>query len=101
MVARIYKPARSAMQSGQARTKDWVLEHEQSSAREIDPLMGWTSSRDTQQQIRLTFETQDEAIAYAQRNGLPYTVAEPTEKTTPIKSYAENFKYGRIGSWTH
>ena len=54
-----------------------------------------------QQQVRLTFETRDEAVAYAQRNGLPYTVAEPTEKTTPIKSYAENFKFGRIGSWTH
>ena len=101
MVARIYKPSKSAMQSGKGRTKDWVLEHEPASAREIDPLMGWTSSLDTQTQVRLQFESKDEAIAHAQRNGLPYTVVEPAEKTVPTKSYAENFKFGRIGSWTH
>ena len=101
MVARIYKPARTAMQSGKARTKDWLLEHEASSAREIDPLMGWTSSRDTQQQVRLSFETREEAVAYAERNGLPYVVEEPAEKTISTKSYADNFRFGRIGSWTH
>ena len=102
MVARISKPSKTAMQSGQARTKDWMLEHEQTSAREIDPLMGWTSSGDTQQQIRLRFETKEEAIAYAERNGLPYAVSEPSEKATPpAKSYADNFRFGRIGSWTH
>jgi ETC complex I subunit conserved region len=101
MVARIYRPSKTAMQSGQARAKDWVLEHEQTSAREIDPLMGWTSSGDTQQQVRLRFETKEEAIAYAERNGLPHTVTEPTEKTVSTKSYADNFRFGRIGSWTH
>jgi hypothetical protein len=102
MVARIYKPSKTAMQSGQARTKDWVLEHEQASAREIDPLMGWTSSGDTQQQVRLRFETKEEAMAYAERSGLPYAVIEPAEKTNaPTKSYADNFRFGRIGSWTH
>jgi hypothetical protein len=101
MVARIYKPARTAMQSGKARTKDWLLEHEAASAREIDPLMGWTSSRDTQTQVRLSFETKEAAMAYAERNGLPYVVEEPTEKTVSTKSYADNFRYGRIGSWTH
>ena len=101
MVARITKPSKTAMQSGQARTKDWLLEHEQTSAREIDPLMGWTSSGDTQQQVRLRFETKEEAIAYAERNGLPYSVTEPTEKTVSTKSYADNFRFGRIGSWTH
>ena len=101
MVARITKPSKTAMQSGQARTKDWLLEHEQASAREIDPLMGWTSSGDTQQQVRLRFETKEEAIAYAERNGLPYSVTEPTEKTVSTKSYADNFRFGRIGSWTH
>ena len=101
MVARIFKPARTAMQSGQARTKDWLLEHEQANAREIDPLMGWTSSRDTQTQVRLRFETKDEAVAYAERNGLPYVVEEPAIKVASTKSYADNFRYGRIGSWTH
>ena len=101
MVARIYKPSRSATQSGKARTKSWVVEHEPAVAREIDPLMGWTSSRDMQQQVRLSFDTKEEAIAYAERNGLPYTVNEPTEKTVPTKSYADNFRFGRIGSWTH
>ena len=101
MVARITKPSKTAMQSGQARSKDWLLEHEQASAREIDPLMGWTSSGDTQQQVRLRFETKEEAIAYAERNGLPYSVTEPTEKTVSTKSYADNFRFGRIGSWTH
>ena len=102
MVARIFKPARTAMQSGQARTKDWVLEHEPASRREIDPLMGWTSSRDTQTQVRLLFETREDAISYAERNGLPYAVSEPAvRKPAASKSYAENFKYGRIGSWTH
>ena len=101
MVARIYKPARTAMQSGKALTKDWVLEHEATSAREIDSLMGWTSSRDTQSQVRLKFETREDAVAYAERNGLPYFVDEPAEKTVSTKSYADNFRFGRIGSWTH
>ena len=101
MVARIYKPSRSATQSGKARTLDWIIEHEPAVAREIDPLMGWTSSRDMQQQVRLSFQTKEEAIAYAERNGLPYSVIEPTEKTVPTKSYADNFRFGRIGSWTH
>ena len=101
MVARIFKPARTAMQSGQARTRDWVLEHEAASARAIDPLMGWTGSGDTQAQVRLKFDTKEEAVAYAERNGLPYVVEASTAKTTSPKSYADNFRYGRIGTWTH
>ncbi len=101
MTARIYKPAKSAMQSGLARTKEWVLVHEQQAPREIDHLMGWTSSRDTSQQVKLTFDTKEEAIAYAERNGIPYTVEEPSPRKLVRKSYADNFKYGRIGSWTH
>ena len=101
MVARIFKPAKTAMQSGLARTKDWVLEHEPASPREIDPLMGWTASRDMAQQGRLTFDTKEEAIAYAERNGLAYAVQEPTPRKSIRKSYSDNFKFGRIGSWTH
>ncbi len=101
MAARIYKPARTAMQSGPARTKDWVLEYDQEAAREIDPLMGWTSSRDMKQQLRLSFDTKDEAIAYAERNGIAYRVMEPKPRQPVRKSYADNFRFGRLGSWTH
>lgn len=101
MVARIYKPARTAMQSGPARTKDWLLEYEIESPREIDPLMGWTSSRDMKQQLRLSFETKEEAVAYAERNGIPFRVMEPKARKAVRKSYSDNFRFGRIGSWTH
>ena len=67
MRARIYQPAKTAMQSGQAKTHNWVLDYAQGSAREVDPLMGWTSSSDTQTQVRLRFATKEEALAYAQR----------------------------------
>ena len=89
------------MQSGTARTKDWVLEHEPERAREIDPLMGWTSSTDMGAQLKLTFDTRDEAIAYAERNGMAYTVQEPDVRKPVRKAYADNFKFGRLGSWTH
>ena len=101
MSARIFKPAKTAMQSGEARTKEWVLEFDAEAKREIDPLMGWTSSPDTQSQVRLEFASKDEAIAYAVRNGLAYTVVEPKPRQPVKKSYGENFKFGRIGSWTH
>ena len=101
MSARIFQPAKTAMQSGKGRTKGWVLEHEPVSAREIDPLMGWTSSSDTGQQVRLSFDSKEEAIAYAERNGLAYTVTEPRPRRPTKKSYADNFKFGRIGLWTH
>lgn len=101
MTARIYKPAKTAMQSGPARTKEWVLEFESATPREIDPLMGWTSSRDTQTQVQLSFETKEEAIAYAERNGIAYRLMEPKPRQQVRKSYADNFRFGRIGSWTH
>ncbi len=101
MVVRIYKPAKTAMQSGRARTKEWVLEHEPQSPREVEPLMGWTSSADTAAQIRLEFDTREDAIAYAERKGLAYRVLEPKERAPVKKSYSDNFKFGRIGRWTH
>jgi hypothetical protein len=101
MAVRIYKPAKTAMQSGEGRTREWVLEFEPASARQIDPLMGWTSSSDTRQQLKLAFETKDDAIAYAKRNGLAYTVVEPTSRKPLRKAYADNFKFGRPGNWTH
>ncbi len=101
MVARIYRPAKTAMQSGVAGTQRWLLEHEREAARTTEPLMGWTSSSDTRQQLRLTFKSKDDAIAYAKRNGLAYTVSEPKPRKQTPKSYADNFKFGRVGTWTH
>ena len=101
MVARIYKPSQNAMQSGSARTKEWVLEYEPEIPREIEPLMGWTSSRDMKSQISLSFDAKEEAIAYAERNGIAYRVTEPTPRRPVRKSYADNFRFGRKGSWTH
>lgn len=101
MTARIYKPAKTAMQSGLGRTKDWVLEHEPEAPREVDPLMGWTGARDMRQQIKLRFESKEEAIAYAERYGIAYSVEEPQARKTVRKAYADNFKFGRIGAWTH
>ncbi|MEL6373006.1 MAG: ETC complex I subunit [Pseudomonadota bacterium] len=101
MTARIFRPAKTAMQSGMGKTKEWRLEFEASSPRAIDPLMGWTSSADTRQQVKLDFDTKDEAIAYATRNAIPYRVIEPKPRKARAKSYADNFKYGRIGTWTH
>jgi hypothetical protein len=101
MVARIYKPAKTAMQSGTALTKDWVLEYEPETPREIDPLMGWTSSRDMKSQIYLHFASKEEAVGYAERHGVPFRVHESTERKRVKRSYADNFRFGRIGSWTH
>lgn len=89
------------MQSGVARTRAWVLEFEPESPREVEPLMGWTSSRDMKSQIRISFSTKEEAIAYAKRRGLAYHVMEPGARKRRPKSYSDNFRYGRIGSWTH
>jgi len=101
MLARIYRPAKSAMQSGLAKTKDWVLEFEPASARRQDPLMGWTSSTDMNGQVKLKFDTQEEAAAYAQAHGIPFQVTEPKVPRKIIKAYADNFAYQRKESWTH
>ena len=83
MAARIYKPAKTAMQSGTAKTKDWVLDYEPEQPRAVEPLMGWTSSGDMRQQLRLRFETREEAVAYCERHGIPYQVAEPKAVDAP------------------
>ena len=101
MRARIYQPARTAMQSGRALTKRWLLEYEPESARQVDPLMGWTSSADMRQQLALEFDTADEAVAYAQKNAIPYQVFEPHPPRPRPKSYADNFKFDRKIPWSH
>ena len=101
MLARIYRPAKNAMQSGKAKTKDWVLEFEPASARKPDPLMGWTQSSDMNGQIRLTFDTRDEAVAYAQRHEIAFQLFEPKTPKRIIKAYADNFATNRKQPWTH
>ena len=103
MRARIYQPARNAMQSGTAKTQGWVLEFAQSSAREVDPLMGWTSSTDTATQVKLRFETREDAEDYARANGLEFEVLVPQSRKPNIRpmGYGENFATNRRGAWTH
>ena len=103
MRVRIYKPARNAMQSGIARTKLWVLEFPAADAREIDPLMGWTSSDDTQAQVRLRFETRKQAEDYAREMGLDFEVTEPHARAANVRprGYGENFATDRRAPWTH
>ncbi|MDP1668553.1 ETC complex I subunit [Phaeovulum sp.] len=103
MRARIYQPARNAMQSGSAKTRVWVLEYAPAEAREIDPLMGWTGSGDTQAQVRLKFESREAAEAYAEANGIEATVAEPHKRKPTIRpgGYGDNFATARRTVWTH
>ena len=101
MLARIYRPAKTAMQSGKAKAKDWRLEFEPASARTIDPLMGWTSSSDMNGQVRLTFDTAEEAVAYAERYGIPFRLQQPQEPPVILKAYADNFATFRKQPWTH
>jgi hypothetical protein len=101
MSARIYSPAKTAMQSGKAKTGYWVLEFEPEQPRKIDPLMGYTTSGDMKSQIRLTFPSLEEAVAYATKNGLAFRIQEPKEARRRQISYAENFRYDRRTPWTH
>jgi hypothetical protein len=101
MQIRIYQPAKTAMQSGMAGTLKWVLEFPPDAPRVADPIMGWTSSTDTRAQVQLTFDTKEEAVAFAEKHGLPYLVEEPHRLKFRPKSYADNFRYDRIGRWTH
>ena len=103
MHARIYKPAKTAMQSGTAKTDAWVLEFAQAARREIDPLMGWTSSSDTQTQVKMTFDSKEAAVSYARDNGIDAVVQEPKTRKHNIRpgGYGDNFATHRRGVWTH
>ena len=103
MRARIYKPARNAMQSGSAKSKRWVLEFAPASPREVDPLMGWTSSNDTQSQVKLRFDIKEAALEYAKENGIEAVVSEPKTRKANIRAggYGENFATHRRTVWTH
>jgi len=103
MPARIYKPARNAMTSGQATTKEWVLVFVSSETKDIDPLMGWTSSSDTQAQVRMRFPTREAAVAYAEKHGIDAVVTEPKKRKPTLRpgGYGDNFATNRRQVWTH
>jgi hypothetical protein len=95
-LARIYRPSKTAMQSGRAQTRKWVLEYEPATRRDPDPLMGWSSAQDTLNEVKMRFPTLEEAVAFADKHGLEYTVIEPHTPSDKPKSYADNFRYDRI-----
>ena len=101
MTARIFKPAKNAMQSGTAMTREWQLDYEPEQPRAIEPLMGWTSSGDMKQQISIRFDTREEAVAYCERKGIAYQVLEPKEPARRQAAYADNFAFRRGEPWTH
>ncbi|MEL6265577.1 MAG: ETC complex I subunit [Pseudomonadota bacterium] len=103
MTARIFRPSKSAMSSGERNTKEWVLEFEPSEAKRLDPLMGWISSGDTQRQVHLRFDTRDEAVSYAQQHGIVHVVEEPQPRAKTIRpmGYGGNYAYNRRQAWTH
>lgn len=103
MPARIFRPSKTAMSSGIATTKSWVLEFVAGTPRSIDPLMGWTSSDDTQAQVRIAFDTKEGALAYAEAQGIEAIVMQPKQRRANIRKggYGENFATKRRGAWTH
>lgn len=103
MRARIYQPAKTAMSSGQAKTKTWVLEFVNDTGRDVDPLMGWTSSDDTQAQVTLSFDSKEAALDYAKGKGIEAVVTDPKTRKPVIRKggYGENFATNRRGVWTH
>jgi hypothetical protein len=98
--ARIYQQPKNAMQSGRAGTQEWLLDYEPSE-QVADPLMGWIGGGDTQNQVRLRFDTREEAVTYAEAQGLHYQVELPRERKFVPKSYSDNFRFGRRENWTH
>ncbi|MDX2232889.1 MAG: ETC complex I subunit [Hyphomonadaceae bacterium] len=100
MLARIYRPAKTAMQSGRAKSQVWVLEFERGAVAP-ETLMGWQSTADTASQVRLTFASREDAIAFARRNAIPHQVIEPREARRIPRAYADNFAFGRREPWSH
>ena len=101
MSARIYQPSKTATQSGTAKSGRWLLEYDPSAPREIEPLMGWTSSGDMKSQVKLWFDTKEEATAYAERNSIAFRVEEAPVRIRQTQTYSDNFRTSRVGQWTH
>ena len=88
--AKIYIPAKTAMQSGRSKQKNWILEFE-TKDNKINPLMGWESSTDTLNEVLLKFTSKEKAIEYAKKNSINYRIIEPKKRKFVLKSYADNF----------
>ena len=101
MTARIYKPSKTAMQSGRGKTEKWVLEFFPSTVTKRDPLMGWRSGSDTQKQVKIKFNSKEDAIRYAEENSIKYSLSDPKERRIKPKAYADNFSFNRKETWTH
>ena len=102
MLARIFRPSKNAMQSGKGNTREWLLEFEAKDARRSDPLMGWTVTSDTESsQLRLEFDTKEDAVRYAEQHGIAFQLIDPKPAKRIIKAYADNFAFGRKVPWTH
>jgi hypothetical protein len=101
MLARIYRPAKNAMQSGRAQTKRWRLEFEPRLAPRPDALMGWISSADPNGQVRMDFDTKEAAIEFARTHDIPHQVVDQPEVKRQIKSYSDNFAFRRREPWSH
>ncbi len=100
--ARIFQRPKTATQSGKAGAGNWVLDFEPAQREVNDPLMGWWGGGDMNGQVRLRFDTQEEAVAFAEKKGVPYEVeTPPVPRPVKPKAYADNFKYGRAENWTH
>jgi hypothetical protein len=100
MLAKIYQPAKSAMQSGAARQK-WRLEFAPGAAPSSDALMGWTSSLGPSGQVRMSFDTKEQAIAFARAHQIAHQVSEPQMRGRTIKAYSDNFAFRRREPWSH
>ncbi len=101
MLAKIYRPAKNAMQSGKAAGKKWRLEFVLAEAPRPEALMGWISGADPNGQVRLEFESKDAAIEFARAQGIPHQVVDPPEAKRQIKSYSDNFAFRRREPWSH
>lgn len=100
-VAKIYKPAKTAMQSGRKKTEGWVLDYPRGGRVSAEPLMGWQASADTARQVKLRFDSAEAAVAYCEARNIAYEVVKPKQRKLRMKAYADNFSYTRVGSWTH
>lgn len=94
--ARIYQPAKTAMQSGRAKTRQWVLEYDTADSRFVEPLMGWTGAAGTLGQLTLKFDSLEDATAYADKRGIAYEIEMPHQRKLANRAYADNFAYTRI-----
>jgi hypothetical protein len=94
--ARIFKPAKNAMQSGRKGTKHWRLEFAPAAHKFVEPLMGWTGSSDTSEQVEIEFDDKESAIAFCEANNIEFTVFEPKKRRLHLKAYADNFSYTRV-----